>query len=70
MIKIDANFGFWKLPMDPEIQILKIFNTPWGRFCFLKMPFRLNQSEYFFQFWMDTYVGNLNEGTHAIADDI
>ena len=68
--KIDANSGFWTLPVDPASQILTTFNTPWGRFCFLKMPFSLNQSQYFFQFWMDTYFGNLNEGTHVIADDV
>ena len=42
--KIDANSGFWTLPMDPDSQLLTTFNTPWGRFCFLKMPFGLNQS--------------------------
>ena len=68
--KIDANSGFWTLPMDPDSQLLTTFNTPWGRFCFLKMAFRLNQSQYFFLFWMDTYFGNLNEGTHVIADDV
>ena len=62
--KIDANSGFWMLPMDAESQLLTTFNTPWGRFCFLKMPFGLNQSQYFFQFWMDAYFGDLNEGTH------
>ena len=67
--KIDANSGFWTLPMDPDSQLLTTFNTPWGWFCFLKMPFGLNQSQYFFQFWMDTYFGDLNEGTHVIADD-
>ena len=68
--KIDANSGFWTLPMDPDSQLLTTFNTPWGRFCFLKMPFRLYQSQYFFQFWMDTYFGDLNEGTCIIADDM
>ena len=68
--KIDANSGFWTLLMDPESQILTTFNTPWGRFCFLKMPFGLNQSQYFFQFWMDIYFGDLNEDTHVIADDV
>ena len=68
--KIDANSGFWTLPMDPASQILTTFNAPWGRFCLLKMPFSLNQSQYFFQFWMDTYFGNLNEGTHVITDDV
>ena len=68
--KINANSRFWTLPMDPDSQLLTTFNTPWGRFCFLKMPFGLNQSQYFFQFWMDTYFGDLNEGTHIIADDM
>ena len=68
--KIDANSGFWTLPMDQESQLLTTFNTPWGRFCFLKMPFGLNQSQYFFQFWMDTYFGDLNDGNHVIADDV
>ena len=68
--KIDTNSGFWTLPMDPDSQLLTTFNTPWGRFCFLKMPFRLNQSQYFFEFWMDAYFGNLNEGTQVIADDV
>ena len=68
--KIDANSGFWTLPMDPDSQLLTTFNTPWGRFCFLKMPFSLNQYQYFFQFWMDTYFGDLNEGTQVIADDV
>ena len=68
--KIDANSGFWTLPMDPDSQLPTTFNTPWGRFCFLKMPFGLNQSQYFFQFWMDTYFGDLNEGTHVIAEDV
>ena len=46
--KIDANSGFWTLPMSQESQLLTTFNTPWGRYCFIKMPFRLNQAQYFF----------------------
>ena len=46
--KIDANSGFWTLPMDNHSQLLTTFNTPWGRYCFVKMPFGLNQVQYFF----------------------
>ena len=67
--KINTNSGFWTLPTDPDSQLLTTFNTPWGRFCFLKMPFGLNQSQYFFQFWMDAYFGDLNEGTQVVAGD-
>ena len=56
--------------MDPDSQLLTTFNTPWGRFCFFKMPFGLNWSQYVFQFWMDTYFGDLNEGTHVIVNDV
>ena len=47
--KIDANSGFWTLPMDEASQLLTTFNTPWGHYCFMKMPFGLNQAQYFFQ---------------------
>ena len=53
--KIGANSGFWTLPMDPLSQLLTTLNTPWGRFCFLKMPFGLNQSQYFFPV-LDGYI--------------
>ena len=42
--KINANSGFWTLPMDPDSQLLMTFNIPWGHYCFVKMPFRLNQA--------------------------
>ena len=55
--KIDANSGFWTLPMDPDSQLLVTFNMPLGRFCFLKMPFGLNQSQYSFNFrWIHILV--------------
>ena len=36
--KIDANSGFWTLPMDSDSQLLMTFNTPWGRYCFEPGP--------------------------------
>ena len=39
--KIDANSVFWTLPLGPSSQLLTTFDTPWGRFCFLKLPFGL-----------------------------
>ena len=46
--KIEANSGFWTLPLDPSSQLLTTFDTLWGRFCFMKFPFRLFESQYFF----------------------
>ena len=68
--KIDANSGFWTLPMDPDSQLLMTFNTSWGRYCFVKMPFGLNQAQYFFQYYMDLHFDGINETTNIIADDI
>ena len=53
--KIDANSDFWTLPMDDQSQLLTTFNTPWGRYCFIKMPFGLNKAQYFFQYYMDAH---------------
>ena len=68
--KIDANSGFWTLPMDNQSQLLTTFNTPWGRYCFIKMPFGLNQAQYFFQYYMDTHFQDINSTTNVIADDV
>ena len=34
------------------------------------MPFRLNQSQYFFQFYMDLHFEGMNPTTNVIADDV
>ena len=56
--------------MDPDSQLLTTFNTPWKHYCFIKMPFRLNQAQYFFQYYMDLHFDGINETTNVIADDI
>ena len=43
---------------------------PWGRYCFVKMPFWLNQVQYFFQFYMDAHFQDINSTTNVIADDV
>ena len=32
--KLDANSGFWQIPLSPESSLLTTFITPFGRFCF------------------------------------
>ena len=68
--KIYANSGFWTLPLDAMSQLLTTFDTPWGRYCFLKLPFRLCESQYFFQFYMDLNFKAINDSTHIITDDV
>ena len=33
MTKVDANSGYWQVPLDEESQELTTFITPIGRFC-------------------------------------
>ena len=68
--KIDANSGCWTLPMDKASQFLSTFKTPSGCYCFKKMPFGLNQAQYFFQYYMDCHFKDINSTTNVITDDV
>ena len=37
--KLDANSGFWQIPLAKESRKLTTFLTPFGRYCFNKLPF-------------------------------
>ena len=37
--KLDANHGFWQIPLDTESSFLTTFNTPFGRYRFTVVPF-------------------------------
>ena len=67
--KIDADSGFWTLPLDLSSQLLTTFDTLWGRFCFMKLPFRLCESRYFFQNNMGLNFTSLTNA-HITADDV
>ena len=40
--KLDANSGFWQIPLDEESKLLTTFVTPFGRFCFICLTFGLS----------------------------
>ena len=35
--KLDANSGFWQIPLAPKSQELTTFITPFGRYCFRRL---------------------------------
>ena len=41
MSKLDANSGYWQLPLDEDSQLKATFITPFGRFCPTRAPFGL-----------------------------
>ena len=47
--KLDAKNGYWSVKLDRESQLLTTFNSPFGRYCFQRMPFGLVMSQDVFQ---------------------
>ena len=47
--KLDANSGFWQLPLDEESKLLTTFVTPFGRYCFNRLPFGISSAPEIFQ---------------------
>ncbi|GFU17372.1 retrovirus-related Pol polyprotein from transposon opus [Nephila pilipes] len=66
---IDAKNGFWQLPLDEESSYLITFCTPWGRYRFLVLPFRLNSAPEEFQKSMDE-IYEEDEDINPYFDDI
>ena len=55
--------------LDEESSRLTTFNSPFGRYCFLRMPFGQLMSQHVFQHKMDKIFEKC-PGTISIADDI
>ena len=43
--KLDARHGYWSVQLDDESKRLTTFNSPFGRYCFRRLPFGLNLSQ-------------------------
>ena len=67
--KVDANQGYWKLKLDEEIQLLTTFNSPFGRYCFIRMPFGIRSAQEVYQKRISQIFENL-EGVETDIDDI
>ena len=40
--KLDANQGYWQIPLEYESFLLTTVNTPFGRYRFLRMPYGIH----------------------------
>ena len=47
--KLDLKNGYWQIPLDEKSSILTTFNTPFGRYRYLRLPFGLNSANEIFQ---------------------
>ena len=66
---LDAISGYWQVKLDRKSSMLTTFNTPFGRYRFIRLPFGVNSAQDVFQKEIDlTYEGL--PGVSAIVDDI
>ena len=66
---LDANSGFWQVPLAQSSRLLTTFLTPYGWYCFNKLPFGICSAPEHFQHQMDkTLVGI--EGVLCHMDDV
>ena len=67
--KLDANSGFWQIPLAKSSRHLTTFLTPFGRYCFNKMPFGISSAPEHFQKRMCKILTGL-EGILCQMDDV
>lgn len=66
---LDANNGFWQVPLDETSRSLTTFWTPFGRYWWNRMPFGISPAPEYWQKILHEIVNGL-EGIEVIADDI
>ena len=67
--KLDANSAFWQRTLSESSQLLTTFITPWGRYCFLRLPYGITTGSEQFQRCMAEKLIGL-EGVECNIDDI
>jgi hypothetical protein len=65
---MDAKSGYWQVKLNEKSSFLTTFNTPWGKYRFLRLPFGLKVSSDVFQERLDSILIN-SPGVTGIADD-
>ena len=63
----DAHHGYWSIVLDQESSLLTTFNSPFGRYCFLHLPFGFVCSQDIFQ---KIQILEECQGCIGITDDI
>ena len=66
---VDTKNGYWHISLSEENQFFTTFNTPWGKYCFKRLPFGLTCSGDAFQQQLDQVLSGIS-GVTGISDDI
>ena len=66
--KLDANSGFWQIPLSEESCLLTTFIASFGRYAFNKLPFGISSTPEIFQRCVNRILGL--DGVVCQMDDI
>ena len=66
---LDANSGFWQVPLEKSSRLLTTFLMPYGHYCFNIMPFGICSAPEHFQKQMEKILTGL-EGVLCHMDDV
>ena len=69
LVKLDANSGFWQIPLSRKSRPLTTFITPFGRYWFNKMPIGISSAPEHFQKRMSKILSGLH-GVLCLMDDV
>ena len=67
--KLDANSGFWQIQLSADSALLTTFLTPFGRYCFHRLPFGITSAPEHFQRRMSVILDGV-EGVVCLMDDV
>ena len=67
--KLDVSKGYWQIKIDIESSQLLTFATPFGRFCFKRLPYSIRNASEIFQVNISEIIEGL-EGTRNSQDNI
>jgi len=68
-LKLVANSGFWQVKLNEKSRLLTTFVTPWGSFCFKRIPFGISSALEFFQRAMEKILKGM-KGVICLIDDV
>ena len=57
--KLDASSGYWQVRVNDDSYDLPNFGTPFGRYRFKRLPFRIHSASEVFQAKVASLIGNL-----------
>ncbi|XP_055843088.1 uncharacterized protein K02A2.6-like [Episyrphus balteatus] len=67
--KLDTKNGFWQVKLSPQSQLMTTFLTPFGRYCFLRLPFGISSAPEIFQKQIQRIIEGI-PGVLCQTDDI